>query len=173
LNYTYTPNDIAVFLLKADFTLSDEQVILHDLWETGKHIARKYLRDEALFKWHIRAKLASYMHNKDGDLSELALIMRDVDPDFVLKNPEYAEDYILQYFKVIRLELMYINGRNYYKIKLRRLLRQFGYERRAQSIVQNINRALTLLSLEPFLRGYAPTDIMSAGLNDMIMIRLK
>jgi hypothetical protein len=177
MNYHYSPNDIAIFLLNADFPLSKEQSVIHEIWKSGKHIGGKYKHDEALFKAHIRAEMFALLMMLDREMEnewdELELIMRDVDLDFIMKDPAFAEDYILHYFKIIRLELMYTEGKNYRKIKLRRLLWQFGYRRRSKYLVQDVNRALTLLSLTPFLRGYEPTDITSADLDDMIMIRLK
>ena len=171
MNFLYTPNDIAVFLLKADFTLSDENDVIHDLWKNGVHIAKKYKKDEALFKRHIRAELASYTQGDETD--ELELIMRDVDASFTIRNPEYEQDYIFQYFKVICLELMYIYGKDYHKIKLRHLLRQFGYKRRSPQIMDHIKRAIKTLSLVIYLARYVRCEIDNIGIDEMVIIRLK
>ena len=109
----------------------------------------------------------------DDDLDELDLIMRDIDPGYVLSNPNYERDVMLQFFKVVRLELLYMENRDYYKIKLRRLLKRFGYKRRSQALIHKIKYAMTLLSLTPYLRGNVPCDLALIGLDDMVMIRLK
>jgi len=171
MNYTYTPNDIAKFLRIANLPLSIENKVLNDLWTEQKHIPKEYRLDNAAFRRKVRLEMAAYDLNDDED--ELDLIMRDVDPDYVLLNPTYAQDFILQYFKIIRLELVYIEGRSYCKIKLRRLLKYFGYKRRSQALVQSINHALTLLSLTTYSKGYISCDIASIDIDDMIMIRLK
>ena len=171
MNYTYSVNDIAVFLRNANPPLSVEQMVLHKLWAEQKHIPKKYRLDEAAFKRQVRLEIAAY-DSYDG-MDELDLIMRDVAPDYIQLNPTYAQDIILQYFKVIRLGLLYIEGRSYSKIKLRRLLKSFGYKRRSQVLVQSIKHALTLLSLTPYLKGHVPCDIASIDIDDMIMIRLK
>jgi len=171
MNYTYTPNDIAVFLRIANFPLSDEQLVLHDLWVEQEHIPEEYRLDEAAFRRKVRLEIAAY-DLRDG-MDELDLIMRDVAPDYIQLNPTHAQNFILQYFKIIRLELLYIEGRAYCKIKLRRLLKSFGYKRRSLALIQSINHAMTLLSLTPYLKGYVPCDIASIAIDDMIMIRLK
>ena len=173
MSFIYTPDDIAVFLLKANFPLRYEQTVLHNLWTEQTHIATKYRRDESTFRRDVRQAAASYALDGDSGLDELDLIMRDVDPNYTLLSPYDEHDVILRFFKVIRLELLYIEGRDYYKIKLRRLLKQFKYKRRSQTLVQNINHAMTLLSLSPYLRGHVPCDISSIDIDDMIMIRLK
>jgi len=171
MNFTYTPNDIAVFLRIANFPLSDEQMVLHNLWTEQKHISKEYRLDEAAFRRKVRLEMTAY--DLRDDMDELDLIMRDVDPDYIQSNPTFAQDYVLQYFKIIRLELLYIEGRDYCKIKLRRLLKSFGYKRRSQALVENINHALTLLSLTPYLKGYVPCEIASIDIDNMIMIRIK
>jgi len=171
MNYTYTLNDIALFLRLTNFPLSDEQIVLHKLWTEQKHIPEEYRLDEAAFRRKVRLEIAAYDF-LDG-MDELDLIMHDVAPDYIQLNPTYAQDFILQYFKIIRLELLYIEGRAYCKIKLRRLLKSFAYKRRSSVLIQSINHAMTLLSLTPYLKGYISCNIASIDIDDMIMIRLK
>ena len=171
MNYIYTSNDIAVFLLKANFTLKYEQTILNHLWKEQNHIDHKYSQNKLLFLREIRFEMASYTFENDFD--ELDLIMRDIDPDYVTLNMEREHDFIMQFFKVIRLELFYIQDKDYYKIKLRRLLKRFGYKRRSKSLIQHITQTLTVLSLTPYLRGYTSCDIAMIDIDAMVMIRLK
>jgi len=171
LNWLYTPRDIAIFLLKANFTLSDENAVLHAIWESSEHIKKEYAQDEVLFRRAVRAELDSFTQ-MDDETDELEMIMRDANLSFVRRTEE-EQDYIFGYFKVIRLELMYIKGKDFHKIKLRRLLRQFGYKRRSLQLVERVNNTLSELSLVPYLRGYEPCDINAIGIDDMIMIRLK
>ena len=171
MNYFYTPNDIAVFLLKANFPLKFEQAILTNLWEEQNHIANKFKHDKFAFMRAVQLEIASYIFKNEID--ELDLILRDVEPNYVLLNPCYEHDIILRFFKIIQLELFYIPNKDYYKIKLRRLLKRFGYKRRSSSLIQHITQTLTVLSLTPYLRGYASCDIATIDIDTMVMIRLK
>ena len=114
MNYIYTPNDIAIFLLKTNFQLSYELIILSALWEEQKHISKKYRQDKSAFIRAVRLEMASYTI-KDN-MEELDLIMRDVDPNYILLTPDDEHDFILRFFKVIRLELLYIKNKDHYKI---------------------------------------------------------
>ena len=121
---------------------------------------------------NVRRAMASYTL-EERELDELDLILRDVDPNYAPLSPNDEHDIILRFFTVIRLELLYMEGRGYYKIKLRRLLKKFKYKRRSQTLVQSINHAMTVLSLVPYLRDHVPCDISAIGIDDMVMIRLK
>lgn len=171
MNCIFTPDDIAIFLLKADFTLSDEQMVLYSLWEEQKQMTSKYRNDKFSFIREIRREMVSYKYK--NDMHELDLIMRDIDPDYILLTPKDEHDFIFQFFKIIRLELLYIERKDCYKIKLRNLLKRFGYKRRSQSLIKNITHSLTLLSLTTYLRGYVSCDVQNIALDDMVMIRLK
>ena len=174
MSYVYTPNDLAIFLLNANFKRSDEQLLLQDLWEEQTYILEEYRQDLSLFRREVHREIRREMtfFELEENMDELDLIMRDVDPAYVLLQPGYAEDRILQFFKMIRLQLLYIDGKDYRKIRLRRLLRYFGYKRRSAALVQNIKQALSILSLAPFLRGWVPCDIAALHIDDMVMIRL-
>ena len=171
MNCVFTPDDIAIFLLKTDFTLSDEQMVLYSLWEEKRQMTPKDNHDKFAFIREIRREMTSYKYKED--MHELDLIMREIDPDYVLLSPKEEYDYIFKFFKVIRLELLYIMGKEYYKIKLRNLLKRFGYKRRSQSLINHITQSLTILSLTTYLRGHIPCDVKTIALDDMVMIRLK
>jgi hypothetical protein len=171
MNYIYTPNEIAVFLLKANFSLTEEQGVLNSLWEEKKHISKRYRQNKYSFVLAVQREINSYS-NLDR-IDELDLIMRDVDPNYILQNPEQERDYILHFFIVIRLKLLYTKGKGFYKIKFRRLLKCFGYKRRSQTFVQNLTHTMAKLSLKPYLRGHVPCDLNLIDIDDMVIIRLK
>ena len=173
MSYIYTTNDIAVFLFAANLKLSDEQKVLSELWREQEHIDEKYCHNEFAFKREVTREMDLIMPGASEELDELDLIMRDVDPGYELFNSDFERDVILQFFKIIRLELLYIPNRDYYKIKLRRLLKYFRYKRRSQALVQNIKQSMDLLSLAPYLRGRVPCDVALIDIDDMVMIRLK
>lgn len=72
--------------------------------------------------------------------------------------------------KIIKLNLMYTPRIDHKKIKLRTLLKEFGYERRSAKFVDSVNRTLKNLGLETYLKKYKKCDIK---INDVIIIRLE
>lgn len=172
MKYLYTPQDIAAFAILSDFKQSDERRIIRKIWEKDRlSIQLKYRQDFLLFQRHINLELFKY----EGDLSdidELNILLSDTEHAFSVNGTINEQDLIERYFKIIKLELTYIEGKGYRKIKLRRLLKQFGYKRRSTQLLERMERTLTALELRTYLRGFATCDIAKISIDDTIMIRL-
>ena len=67
---------------------------------------------------------------------------------------------------------MRYSGIAYRKVKLRKLLRDFGYKRRSEKLTSRIQQAIDKLELKIYLRGYVPCSIDAISLEDVIVIRL-
>ena len=89
--------------------------------------------------------------------------------DFTLSD----ENYIEAYFRLTKLKLSYVEGCDYIRLKLRTLLKNFGYKRRTEKLVLSINRSLEKLKLECSLKRREKCNIGEIDLDDMIIIRLK
>jgi hypothetical protein len=172
----YTAHDIAIFLLVSNFTQSDERAVIRAIWEDNKlSIPAEYRQDYSLFRRHINLELSKH----DGalsDIDELNMLMRDAGRSFNVDgdiNEQGIQGVIESYFKIIKLSLIYIEGKEYRKIKLRSLLKKFGYKRRSTQLVDYTQRTLMELGLKTYLKGYTPCDISEIGIDDMVMIRLE
>lgn len=173
MKYLYTPYDVAVFCLYADFTSSDERVIVSDIWENSKGaIPAKYRDNLSLYKREISLERFK-LEDMQGDLDQLNLLMSDTEHAYCVDGTLDEQGIIESYFKIIKLSLTHIEGCDYRKIKLRRMLRQFGYKRRSPQLVASIKRTLSALELKTYLRVYVPCDVSDIDVDDMIMIRLK
>jgi len=169
---TYTPRDIAVFLTASDFTHREERAVLHSIWKNDNAFISLTLRKNVIqFRREVYAEL-SKIDITPADIDELNLLMRDTEVSFYTEKESAAQDVIESYFKIIKLELLYIPDLKCRKIKLRRLLKRFNYKRRSVKLVANIRRTLNTLELKTYLRGYVPCDITDVSINDMIMFRL-
>ena len=76
------------------------------------------------------------------------------------------------FFKSIRIRILYGNGNDYVRIKLRSLLTQYGYQRRSQLLLQHIKRCMLFYHLEATLRGGAACDIETCDLDKMLIFRV-
>lgn len=173
MKYLYTPQNIAVFFLKGDFTLSDERAVIIEIWEEDKaFLPAKYRKDFLLFEQHIYIQL-SKLDSDLSDLNELNILMHDTSSPTFLDGSIDEEWYIENYFKIIRLFLTHVQDVSYRKIKLRTLLRDFGYKRRSAQLIECIRRTLVKLELKTYLRDYIPCNISEIDIDDMVMIRIK
>jgi len=171
MSYVYHPFEIAEFLSKANFRASDEQATLYRLWEDGEHISPEYRQDFGAFNRAVR-EILSLFSMTEGDMDELELLMQNMDANGVFGSFPYEHNHILRFLKAVRLELLYIPGRDCYKIKLRTLVKRFGFQRRTSKLLTNITRALQRVSLVPYLRGSVPCDLARIPLDAMVIIRL-
>ncbi len=167
--YKLMPQDIAVYLFLENVSHKRENEILSDLFENYNHmIIWDYRKDYLLFKQSVMNLICIYELD-DREYQETELILLEVaQTEFDI---EKEIDCFGAYFKLIWLQLMY-SGISYRKIKLRNLLRDFGYKRRTAQFINSINNTLNALKLKTYLRAYEECDICNAGLDDMIIIRL-
>ena len=90
----------------------------------------------------------------------------------------YDKPVIDKEFPAIQKDLAYSNrilygyGNDYVRIKLRTLLKQYGYKRRSQLLLQHINRCMLFYHLGATLRGGVPCSIEDADLDQMLTFRV-
>ncbi len=173
MKYLYTPFDIAVYFSWANLTILEEHSVLMTLWgQRETLIALDYRKDKKYFINSVKHEL----HKIEGTLDctdELNLILRELGSKFSLDSTNYEQDVIESYFKTIKLRLTFTPNDTFYKIKLRNLIKIFGYERRTASLVDYINKTIISLNLKVYLRGKKPCDVGTVSLDEIIIIRLK
>jgi len=176
MKYLYTPKDFAVFFLVSDFSWSYERVIINDVFHSKINLVPvKYRKNKKLFFQHIYNEISKFDGTLDDeDFIALTLLLRDTDQPLQIEYKINSEkNFLERYFKIIKFELLYIKDRDYKKVKLRRLLKVFGYKRRSQKLIENIKRTLSALGLSTYLKNHIPCNIAEINIDDMIIIRLK
>ena len=166
--YKLTPQDIAVYLLVADLPRFREDEIISDLFqEHNGDIVYDYRNDLLKLRRHVYEKMILLEMN-DEEYEETQLIMRE----FQIEKKESEPDYFGAYFKYIKLKLLY-SGNGYHRIKLRTLLKDFGYKRRSAALMESITRTMQALHLQAYLKQYEPCDLKEISIGQMVVIRLK
>lgn len=165
--YKFTPQDIAVYLLFADLSRPREEEILSNLFqEHNDEIVWGYRQDFLKLRFEVRDAMALYELN-DDEYAETQLILKEFD----ISRSDTEPDYFGAYFKLIKLKLLY-SGKDFHRIKLRTLLRDFGYKRRTTTLINSMERAMKALDLRSYLKRYEPCELSQIDLDQMIMIRL-
>ena len=70
------------------------------------------------------------------------------------------------------LRLLYVSGQGYTRMKLRTLLKHYGYKRRSAAITKHIQDCLTFYHIQTCLRGGQECDVKEISLDDMIIFRI-
>lgn len=169
----YTPRDIALYLRYADHSHSAGLAVIRDLYNNQKaYLQEEYWDNRPLLRRHIDSELAKL--DEDGkDLRELTTLLQDTEYAIGASEVNHKEDTIESFFKIVRLSLIYGQEKDYRKIKLRRLLKHFGYKRRSAQWVARVQRTLDALGLRIYLKGNVLCDISEIGIDNMVMIRLE
>lgn len=165
--YKFTPQDIAVYLLFADLSRSQEEEILSNLFqEHNDEIVWDYRQDFLKLRFEVRDVMALY-ELSDDEYDETQLILKEFD----ISKSDTAPDYFGAYFKLVKLKLLY-SCKDFHRIKLRTLLRDFGYKRRTSALINSMDHAMQALNLRSYLKQYELCDLSQIELDQMIMIRL-
>lgn len=140
---SYTPKEVAQFLKISDFPYSKERQM----------ISKIYPQDTTFYEKCVDAEL------------ELLLEGR-----YPTKNQDAD---LWSFFKVIKLRLVYHEECEFVRLKLRTVLKEFGYKRRSDKLMSVIEEILNELGLDTFLKGYVACELKEIDLDDFVMIRLK
>lgn len=76
------------------------------------------------------------------------------------------------FFMSMRLKLRFLEPRGYTRLKLRTLLKGYGYKRRTAALVEHIRDCIYFYHIEPALRGGEACDIREIDIDDMITFRI-
>ena len=157
-----------MYLLVADLPRFREDEIIADLFQAhNDDIVYDYRNDLLKLRRHVFEKMILLEMN-DEEYEETQLIMRE----FQIEKSESHPDYFGAYFKYIKLKLLY-SGNGYHRIKLRTLLKDFGYKRRSAALMESINRTMQALHLQAYLKQYEPCDLAEIPIDQMVVIRIK
>lgn len=115
-----------------------------------------------------------YLIDKDKLDKEFPAIERDFKATgrkFVRENlmSDYPEFDL--FFMIMRLRILYVADQGYIRMKLRTLLRHYGYKRRSKEIVNHLNRCMMFYHIQPYLRDYEQCDVGKVDIDDMITFR--
>ena len=76
------------------------------------------------------------------------------------------------FFMVLRLRILFGDGQTYVRMKLRTLLKHYGYKRRSDAITSHIRDCMLFYHIQPYLKGEKECDIKEIKLDDMITFRV-
>ena len=91
-----------------------------------------------------------------------------------MEEAAFITDYfdIDLFFKMKRVQILYLDGQYYVRMKLRTLLKAYGYKRRTQELLKYLRECMMFYHMQTYLRGKEECDIGEIGLDEMITIRV-
>lgn len=162
--------DIAGFLLKKDYQISQERKIVKEIWKNKTDIPLKYKNNLELFLRDIHYEISKL----DMDMVEYDEIVQLYEEFDLLIDLDYNQtDDLDDFFKNIKLSLIYTQDKDFYQIKMRSLLKKLGYKKRTYKLNENIKKAIENQQLHTYNRRHIKCNISSLKLDDVLIIKLK
>lgn len=171
----YTPIDIAAIICSMDLKCNKENEFINFIWDNEKFYIkpdfrenkRKFILD--IFYW------TDYIYNKQIIDYEFPAIQEDLHSiGSNCSENDYISDFsnIDLFFKSLRLKIRLSSDKKYRRIKLRTLLRKYGYLRRSSKLMNYIKNCIDFYGIKIFLKGGVECDINKIDIDEMIVFRL-
>ena len=171
----YCALDIAIIISSMQLGCRDESRILDRIWEGEKaFLDIRYRTNQRRFILETYHWL-QYFYDKPIIDRESLAIQRDLEhANRTLRTDQLTSDFsdLDLFFKSIRIRILYGDGHDYVRIKLRTLIKQYGYQRRSRLLLEHINRCMLFYHLEAALRGGVPCSIEEEDLDQMLTFRV-
>jgi hypothetical protein len=173
-NLYYTPFDLAVIINGMRFGIKKESEIIDFVWKTQQNFIHPKYRNskrnlvQGIYYWEY------YLQNKPEIDREFPTVQNELSAvGAELSECEYIRDFsdLDLFFKNLRLRILFDNKKGYVRLKLRTLLKAYGYLRRSQKLVNHINDCISFYRLKPCLRDNIPLDIQTVDIDEMITFR--
>ena len=171
----YSALDLAVLISARELCEKEIAVFLESVWEKEKdYLAPQYKNNRRklildTYYW------THYFYNKTTIDAEFPSIQRDmIDFENTVVKDNYTSDFssLDLFFKNMRIRIVVDGARDYVRIKLRTLLKEYGYKRRSKMLVDYINCCLEFYHLKAFLRGGIECKIEDVDIDEMLTFRI-
>lgn len=171
----YTALDVAAIISNMELGCQAESQMIDKIWEGEQTFLQpQYRGHQRQFILDVRYWL-NYFYDKPILDKEFPILQRDVmSQDMVLDSSQFTHDCsdLDLFFKQVRIRILYGGGQPFVRLKMRTLIREYGYKARSKALMEHINRNLLFYHLEGCLRGETNCDLKEIKLDQMITFRV-
>jgi hypothetical protein len=168
-----TPLEMACIEESIGLAIKDTYALERLVWTFEKNLLLEIYRDN-LKNWMLAVHFCgAYLHDRAALASEFPLINEQslLGTNQALFEMEFYE--LEFYLKRMRIVILYHGKQDYIRVKLKTLLRAYGYRRRSAKLMTFLKQGMERYGLVSFLRGNQRCDIKEIRLDDMISFRVK
>ena len=164
----YTPEQIAYFFYEKNYTVPKLDETVTKLFKKEcAFIDKKYSKKEDMFLKET-LKYYSYFTYKE-EYEKQVLTGKDL-KDHLKIYEKFINNFSPNFFLITRLELIF--GKEYKIIKLRTLLKKYGYKSRHHTIMLKFRDNINFYHLDTYKKG-EKLDLFDFNLDERITFRLK
>ena len=163
----YTPEQLAYFFFEEKYDYNRMNETVDEIYQKEyPFISNQYQEDKDLFLKEIilYQSFLTYTELYDDQIKHHIDINNHLE-----KYENFINNFSPNFFLITRLILLY--QRNYRVIKLRTLIKKYGYKKRTSFIIQKIRDNVMFYHLKMYMDGEL-VNIEDCDLDDMITFRL-
>lgn len=171
----YSPADIAFFIHSHNMGVKAASRLLENIWKNDNLFLLPCYRTNKRKLYLEVHYWTDYLCDKPEIDRELPSVQKDFKTfGKEIEEAAFTSEYfdVDLFFKMTRLQILYLGGRDYVRIALRTLLRTYGYKRRTQALLKYFRECFMFYHMQTYLRGKEECDIGDIGLDEMIIIRV-
>lgn len=171
----YSSFDLACIINSMDLGAQKTGRLLEELFQKDRFFIERDYRNN---KRHLYLDVyywLDYLSDKPIIDQEFPSIQKDFNSfgRMITEDAFITEYFDLDlFFKKMRLQLLFLGGQDFVRMKLRTMLRAYGYKRRSEKLLQYLNGSLLFYHIETFVRGGVECSISEIGLDEMITFRI-
>lgn len=170
----YTPYSLAILITIRDLSEKKIARFLEIIWKYENHLLD--LQYRASFRSFILDTYywIHYFYDKNTLDAEFPSIQNDMlGVGGSAETDKFTSEFpdLDLFFQNMRVRIIYDGYQDYVRIKLRTLLKAYGYQRRSKMLMDYMNHCMESLQLKVFLRGGVQCTLQEANLDDMLTFR--
>lgn len=172
----YDSYSVAYFIVSQDMRIRTQMELLDEIYLYDySFLHPKYKGNKKSFISDV-LYWTDYLTNKEELDKEFPVVQKDFKASGrVFVSEKLSSDYpeFDMFYMLMRLRILYTGNKDYIRMKLRTLLKHYGYKRRSDTIVAHMKRCMMFYHIQPYLRDYEECDIDKIDLDDMITFRVR
>ncbi len=167
----YTALDVACIINDFELTVkSSAELIRKIFYQENFLLAQDYKNNYRQWLLDIRY-WEGYIYDKVTFDKEFSAIKKDCGGLLAAENFVADNFNFNLFFKTLRIKILYIDEKNYSRMKLRTLLATYGYKRRSKDFIDYVKKCLAFYKIQTFFRGEI-CDVAEINLDAMITFRI-
>lgn len=172
-SYLYSPYELARMILQHQMDIIRATEFLHQVHQHDRpFIEACYRQDEKKFMLDVMNQMDDIQYRKqlntekkaiEQDFRDLGLTGEESD------SPDVTYHYA---FKELRLRIVYIQQKNYVRLKMRNFMKALNHKRRSESILHYIFNCLFFYHISVSLSGNTPCDLREVAMDDILIFKI-
>ena len=175
--FEITAQDLAIIFDQLNLGFRRQMWIVNDIWENNRWILPSRYRGKNKKKKYIEDILynVDYLYQKEEVDESIDAIKKSAEElGYNVNTDRLMDDYygISEFFKLLWIQIKYINQSGYSRAKIRTILDKYHYKRRSEKFNDYFEECLYFYKMIPTVKG-EECNVRTVPIDTMITFRLQ